>query len=294
MNNDIKEKQKNLEKMLWAEAKTPFKERLNTIKKCKWALIPAAITVVGIYLLIDQTSTDELIKSYQKASSMINGLESSLDQLAQMNAEITTTPEMIEMPEILIEQGSELIRTEKAKEVLQSIEENKYLFEKGSEIGPARGYLTQLSEKMADLTYRSKWKLIAGPISLFGGFTATLFYIKDKFENPDKNLTEEEKNKYEDRKSLKKALRWNVDKDFRKKMYKNQHADKIYQIANNLKKEGVWAEEILDVVVGLAGYRKKIYGPIYDKVLDDPKKYNNDTAISNLFWNYEYELKQKV
>ena len=174
-----------LEAILNKKAEISFKDRLmnigSNIADNTHAFLPLAISLGVGYLIYwdikELVNHTTLTESYQGTFNYISGLHDSFSIFLNHNLDTSglLTPEIMEAPNKLIQEGSEIIYHDEAKEILKSISENKDLFNKNAELKPALEYLVQLKSKLFDLANSGKESFLSFGAIL--GVASELFAI---------------------------------------------------------------------------------------------------------------------
>ena len=288
--SDLESRQKSLEQYLNQETHISLQDRLenvnNNLKHNTDDVIDfgIALSFVGLvvsdyYALINHM---KLTSNYKEAYKLVSSLHGTLESVVEHGLQTQVSPEMIELPITLIEQGAQQIYAEEAKEILNSTDQNKELFSQEYATKPLVEYLGTLKNSLRSLAENNTEALLN-----LGGFLGGIFSAVELGITGSRLLNKTNlKSQLDYKRKFKEELKYSLP-DLRKRFANNPNAEQAYDFLDSIAESGVKGYELLNTAELVAGYSDEKYKPAFEAINLHPEKYQEKEKLYSAFEKYD-------
>lgn len=295
MKPELKKRQDKLEDILRKEAHISWGDRLRNIgynlRENAVNFIPFGIALgVGgliawdIYALINH---QELTSNYEDAYNFVSSLHGTVESAVEHGNQIPVSPEIIELPKALIEQGSQQIYTEQAKELLKGISQNEALFSKGTSSKSLLEYLGTLKDGLKGLADSAKEGLL-GSVALVGILDAFGLFFTGA--HCWKNTSW--RSQLDEKRRLKRQLKTSLP-ELREKFADNPNAEQLYDFLDLIAETGISGSKLFEAASVVADYSDEKYRSVFEAIALHPKKHRISTEIRSAFREFDKQFKKE-
>ncbi|MEA3514075.1 MAG: hypothetical protein U9R34_01205 [Nanoarchaeota archaeon] len=288
--SDLESRQENLEQYLNQEADITLKDRLENLDynlqhnrddvlNFELALSVAGLVACDYYALANHR---KLTSNYKEAYKILSSLHETLESVVEHGMQTQVSPEIIELPRTLIEQGAQQIYSKEARTILNSIDQNKKLFSQEYATEPLVEYLGTLKDNLRSLAENK-----TEPLLSLGGFLGTIFSAVGLRITGSRLLNKTNlESQLDYKRKFKNELKYSLP-DLRKRFANNPNAPQAYDFLDKIAESGVLGYDLLNAAELVAGYPDEKYKPAFEAINLHPEKYQDRQKLQSAFEKYD-------
>ena len=285
---NLESRQKNLEQYLKQEAHISWQDRLKNVsynvKNNAGKLLPFGIIALGATGLaasdfITLANHNQLLSNYTEAQNIVTSLHETLEVVVNSGLEVQVSPEMIELPKTLIEQGIQQSYAEEGRAISNNLNQNMGLFSPGSATKPLAQYLGTLKDNLDSIGY-SKQSMLGIRSMCALGISALAFVYAYAFSTKSALGYQ-----LEGKKRLKKQLNQSLPK-LRGKFANNPNAEQVYDYFDAVIESGIRGSDLLENANVISGYSDEKYSSVFETINSHPEKYQDKRDLQTAFQKY--------
>ena len=288
--SNLKSRQKKLEQYINQEAHISLQDRLenldynlqhNTDDVLNFELALSATALVACdYCAL--ANHRELISNYKEAYKIVSSLHETLESVVEHGLQTQVSPEIIELPRTLIEQGAQQIYAKEARKILNSIDQNQELFSQEYAAKPLIEYLGTLKDNLRSLAENN-----TEPLLSLGGFLGTIFSAVGLGITGSRLLNKTNlKSQLDFKRKFKNELKYSLPA-LRLRFGINLNAEQAYDFLDAIAESGVRGYELLNTAELIAGYSSRKYRPVFKAINSHPEKYQDRQKLQSIFQEYD-------